>query len=211
MTLKIDHFTLGANDLNHATAYLEALTGAVLPKGGKHPLMSTHNGLTSTGERQFMELIAIDPEAPAPNRIRWFSLDDENTKARISERPRALCWVVETNDLDNVVANSPVDLGEIVHLSRDNRTWRLTVPKDGSLPEHGAIPAFIEWSPGPHPSQMQQDIGIRLEEIIIHHPEPDWLHEVFLSLGIAEFATIKEGEHALSFDVATPNGRLMLD
>ena len=28
MTLKIDHFTLGANDLDHATAYLEALTGA---------------------------------------------------------------------------------------------------------------------------------------------------------------------------------------
>ena len=52
-------------------------------------------------------------------------------------RPRALCWVVDTDDLDALVANSPIDLGEVIHLSRGDRTWRLTVPKDGSLGEHG--------------------------------------------------------------------------
>ena len=53
---------------------------------------------------------------------------------RLAERPRAL-WVVSTDRLDELVANSPVELGEIVTFVRGERSWRLTVPKDGHLPE----------------------------------------------------------------------------
>jgi hypothetical protein len=211
MANSIDHFTLGASDLASGTDALKQTMGVEIPQGGKHPLMSTHNGIMATGDSQFMELIAIDPDAPQPDRIRWFSLDEARTIDRLAIRPRALCWVVNTDDLDKTVANSPVDLGEIVNMSRGDRTWRLTIPKDGSLPEQGLIPAFIEWSPGPHPSTVQQDLGIRLNEITLTHPDPAKLQAIFEALEIDHLATITEGETALSFDVNTPNGRVVLD
>lgn len=211
MANQIDHFTLGARDLASGIKAMEEVLGVTLPMGGKHPAMSTHNCLTATGTGQFMELIAIDQQAPEPERIRWFSLDEERTKERLATRPRALCWVVDTDDLDALVANSPIDLGEVIELSRGDRTWRLTVPKDGSLGEQGLIPAFIEWSPGPHPSTVQADLGIRLQSIRLRHPDPHWLSEVFSALDILELVTIEEGAHALAFDVLTPKGPVTLD
>ena len=211
MANQIDHFTLGARDLASGIKAMDEVLGVTLPMGGKHPAMSTHNCLTATGTGQFMELIAIDQQAPEPERIRWFSLDEERTKERLATRPRALCWVVDTDDLDALVANSPIDLGEVIELSRGDRTWRLTVPKDGSLGEQGLIPAFIEWSPGPHPSTVQADLGIRLQSIRLRHPDPHWLSEVFSALDILELVTIEEGAHALAFDVLTPKGPVTLD
>lgn len=211
MANRIDHFTLGAKDLTSGRAALEELLGVTLPMGGKHPAMSTHNCLTATGTGQFMELISVDHDAPEPDRIRWFSLDEERTIERLAKRPRALCWVVDTDDLDALVSNSPIDLGEVIHLSRGDRTWRLTVPKDGSLGEHGLIPAFIEWSPGPHPSTVQADVGIRLEAIKLTHPNPQWLTEIFDALGILHLVSIDKGAHALSFDVTSPKGPVTLD
>jgi len=105
----------------------------------------------SLGDGSFFELIAIDPEGPKPAQPRWYSLDDPATKERLIKRPRALTWVVNTDDLDSVVAHSPVDLGEIIPVQRGDLTWRLTVPKDGHLAGEGLIPAFIEWDQKPPP------------------------------------------------------------
>ena len=207
----IDHFTLGASDLQTAIADMKEIMGIEMPLGGKHPLMSTHNCVMATGEMQFMEMIAIDQDAPAPSRTRWFSLDEARTIERLAIRPRALCWVVSTDDLDGLVANSPVDLGEPILMSRGDRTWRLTVPQDGSLPEQGLLPAFIEWSPGPHPSTVQQDLGVRLNEIILTHPDSAQLRATCEALSIDHLVTIKQGAQALAFDVTTPKGRLILD
>ena len=211
MQNRIDHFTLGANNLDDGIAYLQDIMGIVMPRGGQHPLMSTHNCVMATGDGQFMEMIAIDPDAPTPTRTRWFSLDEERTITRLAQRPRALCWVVDTPDLDKIVANSPIDLGPPIEMSRGDRTWRLTVPKDGSLPEQGLIPAFIEWSPGPHPSSVQQDLGIRLHDICISHRDIARLRSIFEALDIAHLVRFSEGEKALSFDVETPKGRIILD
>lgn len=211
MTMRLDHFTIGASSLEAGVAAMQKIMGVTMPQGGKHPLMSTHNCLMRTGEGQFMEMIAADPDAPSPPRTRWFSLDESRTMSRLAERPRALCWVVATDDIEATVKNSPIALGEIVTLSRDNLSWRLTVPKDGSLPEAGLIPAFIAWPDGPHPSTAQQDLGIRLHDIRITHPAPDMLIDIFDKLGIGHLATITKGPQALAFDVATPNGRLILD
>jgi hypothetical protein len=124
---KIDHFAIGADTLDQGVTAMEAKLGVTVPRGGKHDAMSTHNCVMQSGNESFFELIAIDPDAPAdPGRVRWFSLDDPSTKARLTERPRALCWVVGTDDLDAVIAASPVDLGEVVLFTRGDRSWRLT-------------------------------------------------------------------------------------
>ena len=211
MENRIDHFTAGTAALDQGQASLKSKLGLEIPNGSKHDAMSTHNCVCQAGNESFFELIAIDPDAPDPGRVRWFTLDDSATQAKIADRPRALCWVVNTSDLDAVVAASPIDLGEVVHFQRGDRTWRLTVPKDGSLPEGGLIPAFIEWSPGPHPSTGQQDVGLRLEKIRLQHPDPEALSKTLSALGVDHLAEISQGERALSFVVETPNGKVTID
>ncbi len=207
----IDHVAIGAASLELGIEALKNQIGIALPRGGKHPDMSTHNCVTRTGEGNFLELIAIDPDAPDPGRTRWFTLDDPATQARISARPRALCWVVGTDDLDGIVANSPVDLGEILHLSRGDLRWRLTVPKDGSLLEGGLFPAFIEWSPGPHPSSGMQDVGLGLQAVQIRHPDPAAIKAKFQAFQIDHLAEFVEADTpSLAFAVTTPDGRTVL-
>ena len=211
MRNRIDHFAIGAASLDQGVTAMRNALGVEVPRGSKHEAMSTHNCVMQAGDDSFFELIAIDPDAPDPGRARWFTLDDPGTQARLAGHPRALCWVVSTNDLDAAIAASPVDLGEVVDFRRGERTWRLTVPRDGSLPEGGLVPAFIEWSPGPHPSTGQQDLGVRLKAVTLTHPDPDRLRAMFEALQVAHLATIERGERALAFTLDTPNGTVVLD
>jgi hypothetical protein len=190
---------------------MQALLGIAVPRGGKHDLMSTHNCVMQAGNESFFELISVDPDAPEPNRTRWFTLDDPATKKRLVERPRALCWVVNTDDLDAVVKNSPVDLGEVVTFTRGDRSWRLTVPVDGHLPGGALLPAFIEWSPGPHPSTAQQDLGVQLKRVKLSHPEPSKLREQLEALNVADLAEVTEGPAGLSFELESPAGAVTID
>ncbi|MEO0953129.1 MAG: VOC family protein [Pseudomonadota bacterium] len=210
-TNKIDHFAIGADTLEQGVAAMSEALGVEVPRGSKHDAMSTHNCVMQTGNESFFELIAVDPDAPAPGRTRWFTLDDPTTQARLAERPRALCWVVNTDDLDAVLAASPVDLGEVVDFARGDRTWRLTVPKDGTLPMHGLLPVLIEWSPGPHPSTGQQDLGITLKKVHLRHPDPMALTATLKALSVDHLAEVHEGTAALSFELETPNGTVTLD
>ncbi|MEM9060973.1 MAG: VOC family protein [Pseudomonadota bacterium] len=211
MPNKIDHFAIGADTLDQGAAALEAVLAVEVPRGSKHDAMSTHNCVCQSGQESFLEIIAVDPEAPDPGRTRWFTLDDPATRARLADRPRALCWVVGTDDLDGTIARSPVDLGEVVFFQRGERTWRLTVPADGHLPEGGLLPAFIEWSPGPHPSTGMQDLGVALETVRLTHPDPTWLSDVLAALQVDHLATVAEGERALAFELSAPNGQVVLD
>ena len=173
--------------------------------------MSTHNCVMQSGNETFFELIAIDPDAPDPGRARWFTLDFPETQDKIAERPRALCWVVSTDRLDELVASSPVRLGEIVTFVRGERSWRLTVPEDGHLPEGGLLPGFIEWSPGPHPSTAQQNLGVTLTHVRLSSPDPDGLKAKLAALGVDHLAEVRQGEAGLSFVLDTPNGEVILD
>lgn len=122
-----------------------------------------------------------------------------------------MCWVVNTDDLDAVIAASPIDLGEVVTFKRGDRSWRLTVPEDGHLPGDGLLPAFIEWSPGPHPSTGQQDLGVKLQKIKLRHPEPEVLVSILEALNVEHLASVSKGEVELSFELVTPNGVVTLD
>ena len=208
---KIDHFAIGAASLKAGVAALEPILGVLVPDGSKHTLMSTHNCVMQSGNESFFELIAIDPDAPVPSRPRWFTLDFTATKEKLAERPRALCWVVSTDRLDELVAESQVELGEIVTFIRGDRSWRLTVPKDGHLPEGGILPAFIEWSPGPHPSTAHKDMGVTLKQVQLSYPDPDSLKAVLAALKVDHLACVKKGEAALRFVLETPKGQVVLD
>ena len=211
MKNKIDHVAVGTDSLEKGSEVLQAVLGVSLTKGSKHDLMSTHNRVMQAGNESFFELIARDPDAPSPQRTRWFTLDDPSTLQRLALKPRSLCWVVNTTDLDALVALSPIDLGEIVTFTRGDRSWRLTVPADGHLPEAGLLPAFIEWSPGPHPSTAQQDLGVTLESVNLSHPDPDRLSVQLRQLQVDHLATVSQGEVGLSFSLQSPKGLVTID
>src|SRR5262249_9761207 len=103
---QLDHLVVAATSLADGTEYIAELTGATPQTGGKHGAMGTHNALLRVGERVYLEIIAIDPEAPKPRRPRWFDLDDIALQSELTERPQLVHWVARTTDIERSAAAS---------------------------------------------------------------------------------------------------------
>jgi hypothetical protein len=162
--LRIDHLAVVAERLEVGVTEVERLLGVPMAGGGKHPLMGTHNRLLSLGDL-YLEVIAIDPEAPAPGRPRWFDMD------RFAGPPRLTNWIAGCDDLAAEVALGPVGIGRPIALARGDYRWQMAVPDDGRLPFDGAFPALIQWEGTAHPAPALPDQGLRLQQLEIGHPE----------------------------------------
>lgn len=162
--LELDHLAVSATTLEEGVALVEAALGVPLAGGGKHPLMATHNRLLGLGDL-YLEVIAPDPDAPRPDRPRWFDLDN------FSGFPRLTNWICRTGDLDQAIAASPPGTGFPVALQRGDYHWRMAVPDDGRLPFDNAYPALIEWQGPHHPAAALPRSGVRLTRLEIAHPE----------------------------------------
>ena len=121
--LRLDHITVAANDLAEGVAYVEQALGIAPPAGGAHPLMGTHNHLLRLSETTFLEVVAPNPSAPAPDRPRWFALDDARTRAALASSPRLMTWVVSTSDIASALARIPQASGPAITVTRGNLEW----------------------------------------------------------------------------------------
>jgi glyoxalase-like protein len=193
--LVLDHVVIGCATLEQGAAYLRGILGVDVPAGGRHARMGTHNLLMCVGDTAYLELIAIDPEAPPPGRPRWFALDDSAQQARLAERPRPIAWVAGTRDIGAALAASP-ELGRAVEMTRGDLVWRVSARDDGALPQAGALPVLIEWPPGPHPSAQMADLGVRLERIIVAAADEEVLAAQLKALGAAHLVTLAHGRSA---------------
>ncbi|HEY3555130.1 MAG TPA: VOC family protein, partial [Casimicrobiaceae bacterium] len=72
--LTLDHLVVAATSLDAGADWIEARLGVRPVPGGKHATMGTHNALVGLGPGAYLEVIAIDPQASAPARARWFDL-----------------------------------------------------------------------------------------------------------------------------------------
>jgi len=86
------------------------------------------------------------------------------------------------------------------------------VPADGHLPQNALLPAFIEWSPGPHPSMGQQNLGVELNRVMLTHPDSASIADMLTKLKVDHLATVNQGDEAtLSFELVTPSGVVVID
>ena len=200
MTMRLDHMAVACTDLAAGAAWVEAALGVPMQAGGKHPLMGTHNRLLSLGDL-YLEVIAIDPDAPAPGRPRWFDLD------RFAGPPRLTKWIAACDDLEAEIARSPAGIGRPIDLARGDYRWRMAVPDDGILPLDDAFPALIQWQGSAHPARALTDHGIRLTGFEITHPDADALKAALAGRLDDPRVAIRHGETvAMQARFATPQG-----
>lgn len=162
--LTLDHIVIAAPSVSEGVAYVRDLTGIDMPKGGEHPLMGTHNHLLRLDTDTFLEVIAVNPDAPRPDRPRWFGLDHP------VPQPRLAHWVVRCADMAAMRPLLPDDLGPPLALTRGDLSWLLTVPENGALPFDGAMPSLLEWQADPLPPTQMTGAGASLTALTITHP-----------------------------------------
>jgi hypothetical protein len=200
--LEFDHIAVSARTLDEGARAVEAALGITLSAIGHHAHMATHNRLLGLGPDLYLEVIAIDPDAPTPAWPRWFDLD------RFAGPPRITNWVCRTDDLDAALAGALDGAGVATPLSRGDFRWRFGIPATGVLPFADAYPALIEWQGDLHPAQRLRDQGIRLTRFEVVCPDANALRA---ALPLTDpRVTIAGGLKAFRATFDTPNGPKVL-
>jgi len=201
--LALDHLAISAQTLEEGRQAVEALLGVGLGPVGHHAFMSTHNRLLGLGPGEYLELIAVDPDAPAVAHPRWFDLDRFKGPTRLTN------WILRCDDLERALAQAPEGAGRAVALQRGAFRWRMGVPATGRLPFDGVYPALIEWQGELHPCQRLPESGCRLKRLEVAHPDATALRAALpLRDDRVMFVT---GPKALRATILTPHGTRLLE
>jgi hypothetical protein len=207
----IDHIVIGTTNLFLGTKILETKFNTKFSPGGEHQIMGTHNNLLKLQSDIYLEVIANNPNSQKPFRQRWFSLDEVRTKEKIENSPRALCWVLQVNDIENTVKKCGYNPGEILQISRGELTWKITVPSNGILVDNGVLPAFIEWPSDQHPSKKLTDTNVTINMLSLFHPEPYKIKNIISNLIESDIIQVFEGDPKIEFNLTTPNGKVLIN
>jgi len=178
VTWSLDHLVVGARSLAAGVTWCEAVLGITPGPGGTHVFMGTHNRLFSVASprfpRAYLEVIAIDPEAAAPARTRWFDLDQPALQAALARGPALIHWAARCNDIHADVAvlrGHGLDRGEVLTAERatprGTLRWQISVRADGQRLADGALPTLIEWG-DVHPVDAMPTSGVALERLVLN-------------------------------------------
>lgn len=216
MNARLDHLVVAATTLDAGVAWCEAILGITPGPGGQHPLMGTHNRLFSIASADFplayFEIIAIDPQAPAPARRRWFDLDDATLQTRLREQgPQLIHWVARVDHAPTAVAAlsaQDIDRGEVIAASRPTPQgllqWQITVRPDGQRLYDGLLPTLIQWG-DVHPATAMPASGVTLASLVLQHPRADTLATACRALALPDLA-LRTGPAQLRAQLHTPRG-----
>lgn len=142
--LALDHIAVVARTLDKGADRVASSLGISPGAGGRHPQMGTWNRLLSLGPDLYLEVIAVDPQAPAPPHPRWFGLDG-------FDGPPRLAFVLRDPGLACATAHR-------THaLTRDDLCWTIALPEAG-----GMLPPLIDWGDTAPPPARLPDSGLRL-------------------------------------------------
>ncbi len=203
---QIDHIAVTASTLDAGAEWVEQVLGVAPQGGGEHEAMGTHNRLLRLGDATYLEVITINPTAPAPDRSRWFGLD----LLEPDDAPRLRAWIARTDDIERAAGAAGEMLGRITPMARGDHQWLITIPDDGKPPMGGVAPALIEWKSTPHPAAGLPDLGLRLRGLELFHPRPHRAMALLQALGVkgpVQVRRSREGEgSSLTAFIDTPQG-----
>lgn len=201
----LDHLAITAPTLAEGMEYVRSVLGVVPGPGGRHLRMGTHNALLRLGPSVYLEVIAVDPQGPAPLEPRWFRLDQVR-----SGRPRLAAWIARVDDLPAAAAASPA-YARVEPFERGSLRWDITLPPDGGLVLGGVAPLLIHWQAGPHPAEALPDCGCVLERLEGFHPDPGTVTALLERIGLRDPVPVRPGPRpGLAAHIRTPAGPRLL-
>jgi hypothetical protein len=172
---ELDHLVIVARTLEQGAAWCEATLGVPPGPGGRHAFMGTHNRLLAIGSeafpRAYLEIIAIDPQAPPPGRPRWFDMDDATLHQQVADTPRLHHAVLRSPNITMMrwgLIHKRHDPGNLLAAERATPAgllkWQILVRDDGRIGADGALPTLIAWD-GPHPTDTLPASPVRLRAL----------------------------------------------
>ena len=203
--LQLDHIVVASLTLEEGVAHVERCLGVIVPPGGEHPSMGTHNHVMRLGDGIYLEIISPNPKVQ-PTRPRWFGLDGSELLAQLKLAPRLITWVARVPDLRAALQTIP-EAGEAVRASRGSLSWLISVPAGGAMPFDGAFPTLIQWPDGPHPSGRMVDLGCRLRRLDVAHPHADLVGgRLSSNFEDRRVTLVHENRMRLRAEIMTPTG-----
>lgn len=182
----VDHLVLGVSELQSGIEWFEQKTGVRAAVGGRHPNRGTQNALVSLGGRQYLEILAPDPQQAGHERAADL--------LKLST-PRLVLWASATSEIDTLADDAkdaklaiagPAD-GSRMRPDGKLLKWRsLNVAReaDRNLLYFNILPFFIQWDKDSlHPSQDSPK-GCQLLSVEFGHPESESISAVMKALGI---------------------------
>lgn len=193
--LQLDHVTIIAPSLAEGVGHVRACLDIDVPFGRLHQDMGTHNHLLRLGESVYLEIIAVNPDAPRPPHPRWFGLDDQTAvRAAWDHGFRLRGWVARTTDIDAVLSKHQGLLGNKTRLSGGGSYFFFAIPPDGSLPFGGVAPSVIDRGGRPPSVAAMADFGAELRALIVEHPHPGDVADLYVRLGVETPPEARKGE-----------------
>jgi hypothetical protein len=217
---QLDHLIVAASTLDEGVAWCEGVLGITPGQGGRHPLMGTHNRLfkiaTPTFPDAYFEIIALDPQAAPPQRVRWFGLDEPALRERIARGPQLVHAVARSIQLDmhrggliqiGLQPGDPIQAGR--NTPQGPLAWQMLLRDDGRLLCGGALPTLIQWE-GRHPAQAMPESGVTLSSLTLRGV-PERARDVLRLQGVTvEPVTPSSCAPALTAVLQTPRGEVTL-
>lgn len=173
--VEVDHLVVAARNLAEGAAWCADTLGIAPDPGGRHDGMGTHNRLLNITSdrypRAYLEIIALDPGAPAPRRTRWFDLDQAILQAALINGPRLIHWVARCGNVQaacDALRTAGIDRGAVVQAQRQTPygmlQWKIALRDDGQRLFDGALPTLIEWGAS-HPTDKLPHRGVTLDRL----------------------------------------------
>lgn len=209
---KLDHLSVIAPSLKEGVEHVRSCLGIDIPFGRKHANMGTHNHLLRLGDTVYLEVIAIDENAPPIVGPRWFGLDNRAAVRKAWGEGRCLrSWVASTDHFDRHMAEHTSIYGEKREFQGSASSYFFSIPKDGSLPLNGVAPALIDRQ-GKSPSfSSEAEQGCKLLDFALEHPDAEKVRVLYRTLNIAGAPTVIQGAvFGYTAKIQTPEGTKVL-
>lgn len=214
---ELDHIVVAAKTLDEGRMWARETLGVDPVGGGKHDGLATHNTLLKLNGNRYLEIIAIDPDAGAPNFPRWFGLDTAEVQEHIAHGPRLVAWVARASGADDAIEQlvaSPGYTAKMVRpATRADFRWRFAFTPDGARIGGGALPHLIQWDSPTHPCERLPESGLALTSLTLGATDPDATTALLSAFAFTD-SEVHVGQSSPAHLVATlssPGGVIVLD